>query len=204
MSPAEVAEFLTKVAPELAGCYIVFHGDLPRPLNWPKMFFGATAPSMDLTLKPYLCWRGRAPCILLNDHLLGEEVAEQVANGFDRAEAERWSFLRAALHEAAHILSRQPPYYRETEDAPPAELVLLLLHNPDVESYSPPDGLPQHGHSLVWMRVLSHLTYRARRRGVRLSALAVAGDDWQLSGKSHPNVYAQTLTREVRRMRHWP
>src|SRR5262245_46884497 len=98
MSPAEIAAFLAKVTVDLAGCYVVFHGDLPRPLNWPKMFFGATAPSLDLTLRPYVRWRGRAPCILLNDQLLGEEVADQVANGFDPVEATRWSFLRAALH----------------------------------------------------------------------------------------------------------
>jgi hypothetical protein len=74
-----------------------------------------TSPCLDLYLREFIpSWRGRGPCLVLNDLAMLADVHPEDWEGV---------VLTNTVHELAHILDR-PTLYRERRDAEPDQLLI--------------------------------------------------------------------------------
>ncbi len=127
-----------------------------------------TSPCLDLYLREFIPrWRGRGPCLVLNDVALQADVHS------DDLEA---VVLGITIHELAHILDR-PTLYRERSDAEPDRLKFEALVLADEVAQPRPTVAPQPyaGHGASFIRIALHLRHRAREQGVLLLANALCG-----------------------------
>jgi hypothetical protein len=202
LTPGELADFLVRLAPELAALYILFAGDVLPPEA--DDFQGATSQVLDLTLRDRIpAWHGRAPCILVNDRRCREQAAGLVGTFADQAEL--WSFTRVALHEAAHVLEVGPPYFADVGGpdlpaAPPPAFYAAVLAD-DPERVYPPARPPWYRHGPAWVRIVCHLARRANRAGLYITPQVIVGADYGLSA---PAAYARELGDEPARCEGWP
>jgi hypothetical protein len=208
MTPEAVADLVAEVAPELRGLYVVFasatNDDLAEMAK--EQIVGCTTPNMDRRLGRFISpWRGRQPCMLLADRELQEEAARRVGSGVTLAQAERWVFGAVALHEAAHILERPPPYWGGADgpgEYPPELLkeMAVWLATPEKDLPPPPSPEPWFGHGALWLRILCHIAWRARRKGLCLSTPVVVNiGGGSYYGLGNPQVFEASLGNEMER-----
>jgi hypothetical protein len=179
---------------DLAGVplYVVPQSALPADRGTAEACHGYTTPSLDLYLRDVIgpAWRGRGPCMVINDLALLGEAPDELET----------CFLATALHELAHILER-PALYRERPNAEPARLMFeaLLLAHVVAEPPSSEEArasLPHHGQRFI--RAALHLRHRAEAAGVCIGAALVCPN--RQYGLSHVNAYRAALGDEPIRL----
>jgi hypothetical protein len=172
--------------------YIVPLSQIRSMLGGPCACDGFTSPSLDLYLRNDIgpAWRGRGPCMVVNDLDLDCEDPEDI----------ELAVLATVLHELAHILER-PRLFHERQDVEPAR---LLFESIVMASYVQ-DPLPataqnesrlQHGDR--FLRTALHLCHRAERVGTVVApALVCPNRQYALS---NANAYRDALGNEPERM----
>lgn len=116
-----------------------------------------TTPALDLYLRDFIGprWRGRGPCMVINDTvLLGDIHADEL---------ERVT-LGIVLHELAHILER-PKLYRDRPDADSDRTKFESLVVADaIKRPAPRASVPAYfGHGASFIRTVLHLRHRATK-----------------------------------------
>src|SRR5690348_8668838 len=113
ITPCELAALCRLIAPELGTLYVVLTSSVPA-LGEARAVRGLTTVWLDLTLQAHLDWRGRGPCIVLNDRLVAAEGREYGgAVGLGEPEAIAWTFRATCLHELSHVVARGSPFYQQ-------------------------------------------------------------------------------------------
>jgi hypothetical protein len=145
--------------------YIVSQSSLPPEAGTGAHCYGYTTPSLDLYLRPHLRnWRGRGPCMVINDLALAED---------HHADDLRYVIQCCVLHELAHILDR-PALFADRTYADPERLQFEALVVADVTGRPSRLDLPTYfGHEASFIRIALHLCHRASRHGVAISPGAV-------------------------------
>jgi hypothetical protein len=169
--------------------YIVPQSSLPKQAGSAKHCYGYTTPSLDLYLRDHISgWRGRGPCMVINDIALAQDFATE---DLDYATA------KLVLHELAHILDR-PVVFAERRDAPAAKIKFEAMVVADAGERPPREELPRYfGHEFDFIRVCLHLVFRAQRIGLPIKPAALcAGFRY---GLSHASEYAEALDDEPAR-----
>lgn len=185
---------------DLAGrpFYVVAQSEAVEVFGRSEECDGYTSPRLDLYLRDVIGprWRGRGPCVVVNDLVLREDCGEF------------WEpfFLATFLHELAHVVERPEP---APAPAPldPQRLTFesLVLAHATSRPVARPDAVrvapvvdPAHG--LRFVRAALHLRHRAARHGVRVGPGLVF--DARGRGLSHTNAYRASLGDEPVRMAH--
>lgn len=152
-----------------------------------------TSPCLDLYLREFIpSWRGRGPCLVLNDLAMRADVHPEDWEGV---------VLTNTVHELAHILDR-PTLYRERRDVEPDRLKFEALVLADEVGQLRPTVAPQPyaGHGASFIRIALHLRHRAREHGILLLASALCGGPRY--GLSPASAYRAALDDEPTRLAH--
>jgi hypothetical protein len=173
--------------------YIVSLSRITGILGGPSVCDGFTSPSLDLYLRNDIgsSWRGRGPCMVINDLQFGDEELEDI----------ELVFFATVLHEFAHILER-PRLFRERSDAEPTRLAFesivlaAYVQDPPIEGMPERPGLQDHGERFI--RAALHLRHRAEAAGVAIGPALVCPN--RLYGLSHANAYRAALGDEPVRL----
>jgi hypothetical protein len=168
--------------------YVVRQSTLPDGQFAGRHHYALTTPSLDL----YLCdsipgYRGRGPCMLINDLALVEDY-----------DAEDLDFvvLGLVLHELAHILDR-PALFEDRTGVDPNKLLFESLVVADATKRPVRSDLPAYyGHELWFIRIAVHLCHRASLDGVHIAPTAICGG--LRYGLSHAGDYWEALGDEPR------
>jgi hypothetical protein len=180
---------------DLAGheLYIILQSEISAEYGAAEGCEAYTSPCLDLYLREFISnWRGRGPCLVLNDLALQADVHPDDWEGV---------VLTNTVHELAHILDR-PTLYRERRDAEPDRLKFEALVLADEVRQPRPTVAPQPwaGHEASFIRIALHLRHRAREQGVLLLASALcSGPRYGLSPAS---AYRAALGDEPTRLAH--
>ena len=170
--------------------YILPQSSLPPECGAGDHCYGFTVPSLDLYLAPHIPhYRGRAPCLVINDLALSED--------FDPEDLE-YLLPAYVLHELAHILER-PALYQERRDADPDLIRFEALVVADTTARPPRNDLPAYfGHEQAFIRVALHVSHRAELAGFKVApAVLCAGYRY---GLSHAERYVESLGNEPEQM----
>lgn len=138
--------------------YIVFESECPQGL--PKMgrAAGATSPSLDLALQPWLEsrgeWAGRKPVIWIDDLAIRNATATN---------EEQLALAAVAIHEAAHVAEHRQTL-RSYPEAVRNAVVKIAAYSEARQHHASTPPFFQHGWKFV--RICSHLRQRARAVGV--------------------------------------
>jgi len=166
--------------------YIVPQSRLPMDLGGRSVCDGYTTASLDLYLREQIGvgWRGRGPCMVINDIALGKETDPR---DFQHA------FLAVSVHELAHILERPTLFYvREEVTATTLRSEAVRVATTVSSDPLPEDKpLPFTGHGARFILTALHLLHRADMAGTHIAAAPVcAGDNYCLS---HAERYRHAL-----------
>ncbi len=116
--------------------------------------YAYTTPSLDLYVRDYIDdWRGRGPCVVINDLALDEDCDP---------EFHREMVLNSAIHELAHILDRPQLVPDRNVDPVRIQFETLVIANAANSEQSTPAS---HGHGLSFIRIAVHLVGRANLNG---------------------------------------
>lgn len=166
--------------------YLVRQSTLPDGHFAGEHHYAFTTPSLDIYLRDYIpSYRGRGPCMLLNDLALVED--------YDPIDLD-FVVPGLVLHELAHILNR-PALYEDRTGVDPGKLLFESLVVADATK-RPVRGdlLAYHGHDASFIRIAVHLCYRASLAGFRIAPTAICGG--LRYGLSHASDYQEALGDE--------
>ena len=169
--------------------YIVSQSDLPEGFGSGDPCYGYTTPSLDLYLQDHIRdWRGRGPCMVINDLALREDHLS------DELEYPTCAYV---LHELAHILDR-PALFQDRTGVDPKRLIFEKLVVASATQRPARTDLPPYfGHEHAFIRIAIHLCHRAGRNGISVApAVVCAGYQYRLS---HAARYQEALGDEPRR-----
>ncbi len=173
--------------------YIIRQSEIAAEYGTAEGCEAYTSPCLDLYLREFVGprWRGRGPCLVLNDLALADVHPEDL-------EA---VVLGITIHELAHILDR-PTLYRDRRDAEPDRLKFEALVLADEVGQPRPTVAPQPyaGHGALFIRIALHLRQRAREHGVILLANDLCGGPRY--GLSPASAYRAALGDEPTRLAH--
>lgn len=169
--------------------YIVPQSDLPEGFGSGDSCYGYTTPSLDLYLQDHIRnWRGRGPCMVINDLALPEDYLP------DELEYPTCVYV---LHELAHILDR-PALFQDRTGVNPMRLQFeKMVVAKATQRQARVDLPPYFGHEHAFIRIAIHLCHRAERNGVSIApAVICAGYQYRLS---HAARYQEALGDEPQR-----
>lgn len=183
---------------DLAGrpLYVVAQSEAVDVFGRSEACDGYTSPRLDLYLRTVIGprWRGRGPCVVVNDLVLREDCGEF------------WEpfFLATFLHELAHVVERPEPAPVSVPTEPQRlRFEALVLADATARPVARPDDVrpvaafdPAHGPR--FLRAALHLRHRAARHGVRVGPGLVF--DARSRGLSRVNAYRAALGDEPVRM----
>lgn len=176
--------------PDLAGApiYIVCQSTLAHDFGRAEGCEAYTTPSLDLYLADHIRdYRGRGPCMVINDLTLREDNA----NDFG------YWFSALILHELAHILER-PALFEDRAGENPDKIKFEALCLRSIAAEPDAVGGPSYrAHEAAFVRTVVHLCYRAAKAGRRIAPSAVFG--CRQYGLSRPERYVAALDDEPRR-----
>lgn len=169
--------------------YIVPQSLLPAGYYEGAYHYAFTTPSLDIYLadhiKPY---RGRGPCMLINDLGLVEDIGP-----FDL----EYMVTKIVLHELAHILDR-PALFADRTGEDPNKLLFESLVIADTTKRNDPSDLPAfYGHGASFIRIALHLCHRATLLGIDIPPAGIC--DGRRYGISHASDYEDALGDEPAR-----
>ena len=180
----------------VAGCdlegvplYSVAQSILPADCGSGDHCLAYTTPSLDLYLRDHIPgYRGRGPCMVINDVALAED--------FDPEDLE-YVIPAYVLHELAHILDR-PALFEDRSGVDTDRLLFESLVVADCTKRPPREDIPlYHGHEVGFIRIALHLCYRAQQAGFdAYHAALCAGYRY---GLSHASLYLEALGDEPAR-----
>lgn len=172
--------------------YVVPQSAVAETLGLADACDGYTTPSLDLYLRDAIgpAWRGRGPCLVVNDLVLTADVPEDLEP----------YFLATAIHELAHILER-PCLFRDRPQAEPNRLTFEALVLARIVTETLPEAaqaaeILSHGDRFI--RAALHLCHRAARVGEPI-ALPLVCAGWRY-GLSHAYAYRAALGDEPTRL----
>lgn len=169
--------------------YIVAQSALP-PGYYAGDYHGAfTVASLDIYLRDHILnYRGRGPCMVINDLMLAEMY---------EPEDQEYLTQQFVLHELAHVLNR-PALFEDRTGVDPNKLLFESLVVADCTKRPPRDDIPlYHGHEVDFIRIALHLCYRAQQVGFdAYHASLCAGYRY---GLSHASLYLDALGDEPAR-----
>ncbi len=179
-----------------APLYIVKQSKVPAEFGGAADCSGFTTPDLDLYLRDTIAtaWRGRGPCMVVNDNDFTEQM--------DAADIES-AIAATALHELAHIVQR-PALFRDRQNEDPDKLVYEALCVGHIVATEPgPDSAaatakPYYGHEAGFIRVALHLRYRAELACALVPLFGFCAGN--LYGLSHPTRYLAALADEPARL----
>jgi hypothetical protein len=149
--------------------------DEPSGLRIPSLR-ACTSPSLHCYIRPAI---EPAPVIIINRNCVRMENAERWGDGREAVEQEELALSAITLHEAAHVLNLDAPFYEEPAAPVDDETRSTLINGLIDPSFAPPiqDGSPPWGyHTPRFLRILCHLLYRAEKfLNRRLPRWAVLG-----------------------------
>jgi hypothetical protein len=183
-----------RVAPrDLAGVpvYVVPQSVAVELFGHAKECDGFTTPSLDLYVRHAIpAWRGRGPCMVVNDIALVADVPDDLEP----------YFLATAIHELAHILERAELHSVRSEPEPArltfeALVIARAVAEPPTEATEAAEFLT---HDDRFIRAALHLCHRAARVGEPVPLPLV----WnrRCYGMSHVRAYQAALGDEPRRL----
>jgi len=169
--------------------YVVPQSSLPPECGSADYAYGYTTPSLDIYLAPHIPdYRGRGPCMVINDIGLAED--------YEPADIE-YVTQACVLHELAHILDR-PALFEDRSGVDRNKLLFESLVVANVTQQPSRKDIPLYfGHGRSFIRIALHLCHRAEQAGVRVSSAAIcAGHRY---GLSHATFYGEALGDEPAR-----
>lgn len=180
--------------------YIIAKSRLPREFAALEQF-GWTSPILDTVLQPHIRqWQGRGPAMVVCDDRIRATV-----DAAEAADVARFLFVRqfitTAIHEAAHVLERAFPYGPVMPETDVPQMSVRMIEALSGPAYSGPKSpVPYNMHEWPFIRVCSHLAYRAQQMEVGWldSPALAAGETYSLSPFS---AYVAALGDEPERMR---
>jgi hypothetical protein len=167
--------------------YILLQSEVADVMGEANFSDGYTTPNLDLNLRSCIgdAWRGRGPCMVLNDVSIADEHFPEDVD---------FVAFSTVLHELAHILDRPEPVDLQTLPTDDRiEFETLVIANAVQHEYRP---LPvaYYGHEDAFIRIVLHLHYRATVAGVKtIPNLLCAGRRY---GLSHAHRYMESLGDE--------
>jgi len=172
--------------------YIVPQSRLPTSRFGKSQCDGYTTGSLDLYCRKTIgaAWRGRGPCMVLNDaELIGPNLLD----------AELF-FHITAVHELAHILERPALYHERPRTAPTAfgKEAANVARQVAADAPAIVKVVPFLGHGLRFIRAALHLCHRAKAAGVEFGPSWICGGSGY--GLSHAVCYRKVLGDEPRRL----
>jgi hypothetical protein len=193
---ADAEVLCRRIAPRDLGdtpLYVVPLSRINSILGGPSVCDGFTCPSLDLYLRHDIgsSWRGRGPCMVINDLQFDDEEPADV----------ELALFATVLHELAHILER-PRLFHERTNVEPARLlfeaIVLAAYVQDPPIENMPERMPLRDHGERFIRAALHLCHRAEAAGVCIGpALVCPNRDY---GLSHANAYQAALGDEPVRL----
>ncbi len=166
--------------------YIVAQSALPLGYYAGDYHGAFTVASLDIYLRDHIPnYRGRGPCMVINDLMLAEMY---------ETEDQEYLTQQFALHELGHILNR-PALFEDRTGVDPNKLLFESLVVADCTKRPPRDDIPlYHGHEIDFIRIALHLCYRAQQVGFdACHASLCAGYRY---GLSHASLYLESLGDE--------
>jgi hypothetical protein len=166
--------------------YIVPQSTLPPQCGSGNDCYGYFTPSLDLYLRDHIPnFRGRGPCMVINDVALREDYNDEDLDYVTHA---------CVLHELAHILDR-PLVYPEPVNVDPQKLIFEALVVAKATGRPARVEVPRYyGHEVSFIRIALHLVHRAQQLGVAISPAAVYAS--HRYGVSHISEYLDALGNE--------
>lgn len=148
-----------------APLYIVPQSSLPPDCGAGDHCYGYTTPSLDLYLADHIPgYRGRGPCVVVNDIALAEEIS---------GDALAYRTLTIILHELAHVLDR-PALYEDRTGVDPNRILFESLVVANATASPPRGDIPlYYGHEVGFIRIALHLVHRAEQAGFEVRPGAV-------------------------------
>ena len=174
--------------------YIVPQSRLPNHLGGKAVCDGFYSPRLDMYLESVIgpAWRGRGPCMVINDTDFDERM--------DPADIES-AISGIALHELSHTLDRPVLSCKPSPAADPVRIQFEALCMGDAVAHDPApaeNAAPFQGHGHRFIRAALHLRHRAEVVGVPIPLYCYcAGNQY---GLSHPNCYRDALGDEPVRL----
>ena len=154
--------------------YLVPQSILPPECGSGDHCLAYTLGSLDLYLAPHILhYRGRGPCIVVNDIALAEEFGgENLA----------YRTQTVILHELAHVLDR-PALYEDRTGVDPIRILFESLIVANVTASPLREDIPlYHGHEVGFIRIALHLVHRAEQASFEVRPGAIcAGYHYGLS-----------------------
>lgn len=189
LPPARLEAFCRDLAGADLGdlpLYIVPQSTLPPQCGSGNDCYGYFTPSLDLYLREHIPnFRGRGPCMVINDVALREDHADEDLDYVMHA---------CVLHELAHILD-WPLVYPEPVNVDPQKLMFEALVVAKATGRPARVEVPRYyGHEASFIRIALHLVYRAERFGMAISPAAVYAS--HRYGVSHISEYLDALDEE--------
>jgi len=169
--------------------YLVPQSILPPECGSGDHCYAYTLGSLDLYLRDHIPgYRGRGPCVVINDIALAENYAGEDLEYFTQT---------TLIHELAHVLDR-PAVYEDRTGVDPNKLKFEALVVAHITAKPIREEIPRyHGHEAKFIRICLHLCYRAQQLGFDIYHVAVcAGYRYGLSHASH---YLEALGDEPAR-----
>ena len=209
---AEAHALCLTIAPDdFEGCplYIVSQSALPGDIGGQSVCNGYTTPSLDLHLQEFIPdYRGRGPCMVLNDLALREHP-----------DADH-KVVSTTMHELAHMLEWPTPY----RPRPNVTVSKIEVEAREIaDAVSQPAGpletyCPWAGHGINFTRLCLHLQYRADEVGEHVSpaqlcagyryglshaarySIALADEPERLAGRPLRHLHDEPVTQEFKRL----
>lgn len=172
--------------------YIVPQSRLPDHLGGKAVCDGFTSPRLDLYLQEVIgpAWRGRGPCMVVNDDFESHMDARDVES----------DIFHTVLHELAHILLRPTAHRHQPSDNPALlQFEALCMGNAVSREDEPAEtAAPFQGHGHRFIRAALHLRHRAEVLGTLVPMFGYCAGAYY--GLSHPNRYREALGDEPVRL----
>jgi len=177
-----------------APLYVVPQSSLPVAFGTGDHCYGYTTPRLDLYLQDHIPdWRGRGPCMVVNDVALREDHFEEDLDCL---------ICVNVLHELAHVLDR-PALFADREGTDPARITFEKLVVAYATRRPSCADLPAYfGHDHSFIRIVLHLCHRAERHGVAIAPSVICGG--YRYGLSHASRYQEALGDEPARRESMP
>lgn len=166
MQSSDAENLVQTIAPEIAApVYVLMAGDgLPESFRMAKTI-AYTARHLDLSLREEIgdCWQGRGHAVIIDDLMIADCLAEQIATDDELTPLLMQQRLAATLaHEVAHIIDRQ---FDASEPTPATVEYAGAFRKFVLASCAAGSPLIGHstpwlGHDGGWLRAVLHLLHR--------------------------------------------
>ncbi len=191
----KAAALCQQIAPhDLTGLplYILPQSAIAAELGNADSTYGYTMEWLDWVLRDQIgdAWRGRGPCIVVNDIAMSQDLGDFIEP----------SFLATTIHELAHVFERDMRFDTVPNISSDRVLFERLRLAHEVREPVPESERTQtfHQHDQRFIRAVLHLRFRADRYGALLARSLILNDGPAIFAR--PIDYELALQNEPERM----